>query len=96
MAVPARRLHRIEPSREVGAGPGRQLKELLAQSRSRKFVVNFSDRDPCCRATVRAGDVMQAALAYVETFAADVAGREVNVTVLDCETGQRHYFVLGL
>lgn len=95
MAVSARRLPRVEPSRDLGHGPARELKNLLAQSRTRRFVVQLSESDANARASVRAPDFLQAALSFVETFAADVAGNEVNVAVTDCETGERHCFALS-
>ena len=96
MAVSARRLRRIEPSRELARGPARELKDLLAQSRARRFVVQLSERQSAPRTSIRAADFLQAALSFLETFAADVDGKEVNVAVTDCETGERHCFALSV
>ena len=96
MAATARRLARHEPTRDVRHGPARELKELLAQSqaRTRRFVAQLSKNTAAPRASIRAADFLQAALSFLETFAANVSGNEVNVAVTDCETGERHCFAL--
>jgi len=96
MAVSARRLPRLEPSRDVNDGPGRPLKELLERSRARRFVVQLSTSDTPSRASVRAPDVLQAVISFVESFAADIDGREIRVTVTDCESGEQHCFALSI
>lgn len=96
MAVSARRLPRLEPRREINDGPARPLRELLERSRARRFVVQLSTSDIPSRASVHAADVLQAAISFAEAFAADVDGREIRVTVTDCETGESHCFALSL
>lgn len=96
MAVSARRLPQPQPTREVNEGPGRPLKELLERSRARRFVVQLSTSEAPSRASVRATDFLQAAISFVEAFAADVDGHQINVAVTDCETGERHCFALSV
>ena len=96
MAATARRIHRHEPTRDVPHRHAHELRELLTQSRARRFVVQLSKNTAAPRASIRAADFLQAALSFLETFAADVSGNEVNVAVTDCETGERHCFALSV
>jgi len=97
MAVPVRHLPRVEQP-EVNDGPGRPLKELLARSRTRarRFLAQFSDLDTPAREAMRATDFLEAAIHFAETYGGSIEGRVVNVTVTDCETGERHCFALNV
>ena len=85
-----------EPKRDQETGPARALRELLAKSRSRRFLACLSDGNSPARDTIHAPDFLQAAINFAETCATATEGQEIKVVVTDCETGETHCFALNV